>query len=68
MQYHTLFFRKLGMISQNLSSDAVVIGALRAKHQKRNSGLSIHSAEQACWVILYAFMSSADWFFKINVF
>ena len=29
MKYHTLFFRKLGKISQNLSSAAVVIGALR---------------------------------------
>ena len=30
-KYHTLFFRKLGKMSQNLSSAAVVIGALRAK-------------------------------------
>ena len=29
MKYHTLFFHKLGKISQNLSSAAVVIGALR---------------------------------------
>ena len=29
MKYHTLFFRKLGKMSQNLSSAAVVIGALR---------------------------------------
>ena len=28
MKYHTLFFQKLGKISQNLSSAAVVIGAL----------------------------------------
>ena len=32
MKYHTLFFRKLGKISQNVSSAAVVIGALRVKH------------------------------------
>ena len=31
MKYHTLFFRKLGEMSQNLSSAAVVIGALRVK-------------------------------------
>ena len=29
MKYHTLFFRKLEKMSQNLSSTAVVIGALR---------------------------------------
>ena len=29
MKYHTVFFSKLGKISQNLSSAAVVIGALR---------------------------------------
>ena len=28
MRYHTLFFRKLGKMSQNLSSAAVVIGDL----------------------------------------
>ena len=28
-EYHTLFFQKLGRMSQNLSSAAVVIGALR---------------------------------------
>ena len=31
MKYHTLFFRKLGKMSQNLSSAVVVIGALRVK-------------------------------------
>ena len=31
MKYHTLFLSKLGKISQNLSSAAVVIGALRVK-------------------------------------
>ena len=31
MKYHTLFFRKLGKISQKLSSASVVIGALRVK-------------------------------------
>ena len=31
MKYHTLSFRKLGKMSQNLSSAAVVIGALRVK-------------------------------------
>ena len=30
MQYHALFFRKLGKMSQNVSSAAVVIGALVA--------------------------------------
>ena len=29
IKYHTLFFRKLGKITPNLSSAAVVIGALR---------------------------------------
>ena len=29
MKYHTLFVKKLGNVSQNLSSAAVVIGALR---------------------------------------
>ena len=31
MKYHTLFFSKSGKMSQNLSSDAVVIGTLRVK-------------------------------------
>ena len=32
MKYHTLFFQKLGKVSQILSSAAVVIGALRVNH------------------------------------
>ena len=33
MKYHTLFFfRKIGKMSQNLSSAAVVIGALKVKN------------------------------------
>ena len=32
MKYHTLFFHKLGKMSQNLLSAAVVNGALRVKH------------------------------------
>ena len=35
MKYHTLFFRKLGKMSQNLSSAAVVIGALRVSVKTR---------------------------------
>ena len=31
MKFHTLFIQKLGKMSQNLSSAAVVIGALRVK-------------------------------------
>ena len=31
----TIFFRKLGKMSQNLSSAAVVIGALRVKHHSK---------------------------------
>ena len=31
MKYHTLFFSKIGKMSQNLSSAAVVIGPLRVK-------------------------------------
>ena len=34
MKCHTLFFRHLGKMSQNLSSAAVVIGALRVKNPK----------------------------------
>ena len=30
-KYHTLLVRKLGKMSQNMSTAAVVIGALRAK-------------------------------------
>ena len=33
MKYHTLFFQKLGKMSQNLSSVAVVIGTLRVKEK-----------------------------------
>ena len=33
MECHTLFFRKLGKMWQNLSSAAVVIGALRVNLQ-----------------------------------
>ena len=36
MKYHTLFFQKLGKMSQNLSSAALVIGALRVKKWKFN--------------------------------
>ena len=32
MKYHALFFQKLGKISQNVLSAAVVIGALRVKN------------------------------------
>ena len=32
MKYHTLFFRKLGKMSHNLSSAAVVICALRVNY------------------------------------
>ena len=32
MKYYTLFFLKLGKMSQNLSSAAVVIGTLRVNH------------------------------------
>ena len=35
MKYHILFFRKLGNMSQNLSSAAVVIGALRVKAERK---------------------------------
>ena len=35
MKYHALFFRKLGKMSQNLSSAAVVIGALRVNHNAK---------------------------------
>ena len=35
MKYNTLFFRKLGKMSQNLSSVAVVIDALRVKQCRR---------------------------------
>ena len=34
MKYHTLFFWKFGKMSQNLSSAAVVIGALRVKNKQ----------------------------------
>ena len=33
LKYHTFFFRKLGKTQQNLSSAAVLIGALRVKFQ-----------------------------------
>ena len=36
MKHHSIFFRKLGKMSQNLSSAAVVIGALRVK------GVNLH--------------------------
>ena len=34
MKFHTIFFFKLGKMSQNLSSVAVVIGALRDNSSK----------------------------------
>ena len=37
MKYHTLFFRKLGNMLQNVSSAAVVIGALRVKAHTSNA-------------------------------
>ena len=36
-KYQTLFFRKLGKISENLSSAAVVICALRVKTQSEHN-------------------------------
>ena len=37
MKYHILFFSKMGKMSQNLSSAAVVIGALRVRHSTYKS-------------------------------
>ena len=34
MKYFPLFFRKLGKMSQNLLSAAVVIGTLKVKYRK----------------------------------
>ena len=36
MKYHTFFFRKLGKMSQDLLSVAVMIGALRVKEIEYN--------------------------------
>ena len=41
MKHHALFFRKSGKISQNLSSAAVVIGALRVKSDVQ-AGLGLY--------------------------
>ena len=46
MKYHTLFFQKLGNVSKNLLSAAVVIGALMAKtclHRVRGTFQRIHA-------------------------
>ena len=40
MKYHTLFFRKLGKMLENLSSASVVIGALRVKTTFRDRNTS----------------------------
>ena len=40
MKYHTLFFRKLGEMSQILSSAAVVIGALRVNGSNSRNPLT----------------------------
>ena len=37
MKYHTLFFRKLGKLLQNLSSATIVIGALRVYLVKKSA-------------------------------
>ena len=42
MENHTLFFRKFGKMSQNLSSAAVVIGALRVKVCRGNQTHLVH--------------------------
>ena len=50
MKYHTLFFLKLEKIkmSQNLSSVAVVIGALRVKHsQGEGQALTLSNSQEA---------------------
>ena len=42
MKYHTLFFRKFGKMLKNLSSAAVVIGAIRVKrHHEMKSYLDV---------------------------
>ena len=38
MKNHTLFFQKLGKMSENLSSAAVVIGALRVNINALHAG------------------------------
>ena len=51
MKYHTLFFHNLGKMLQNLSSAAVVIGALRVKkvnfRQKHEELPSMQCVEEA---------------------
>ena len=41
MKHHTLFFRKLGKMSQNLSSAAVVIGALSVYKRRLFHGCAV---------------------------
>ena len=48
MRYHTLFLSKLGKKSQNLSSDAVVIGALRANKRSILDNVSEGLIFQTC--------------------
>ena len=43
MKYHTLFFRKFGKMSQNLSSAAVVVGDLRV-----NQGGTLSCISKKC--------------------
>ena len=46
MKYHALFLRKSGQISQNLSSAAVVIGALRVNKRIDLKNVVIYWSER----------------------
>ena len=48
MKYHALFFQKLGKMLQNLSSAAVVIGAVRVKIYTAVENVQIVKLVQFC--------------------
>ena len=63
MKHQSLFFfRKLGKMSQNLSSAAVVIGALRVKHISLQNAVTYYSYNNAVsdFSILYDLVTVAE--------
>ena len=53
MKHHTLFFRKLGKMSQNLSSAAVVIVALRVNLSEFTDGFTFSEHNNHSVVLLW---------------
>ena len=68
---YLIFFRKLGKMSQNVSSDAVVIGSLRAKESLVYKGLPVngvfHLKRGLCKLTAHVFLLQIVRLFLLRV-